>query len=1046
MDGACRPDELASRISELGMDSCAITDHGCLYGLVDFYRACNQQGVKPILGCEVYVANRTLHDRTPHIDDNPYHLVLLAENDVGYSNLLKLSSLGYTEGFYYKPRVDKKALAEHSEGLIALSACLSGEVPSYVAQGRIDEAEAVARQYLEIFGRDSFFLEIQSNGMRVQDLVNRQLVQLGRKLGVPVVATNDVHYLRREDATAHDVLLCIQTGSVVDDPSRMRFPTDQFYLKSAEEMYREFAEIPEACAMTARIAERCNVELDFDTLHMPEFEAPPGQTLDSYLRRLCEEGAIRRFGAISREVRERLDYELGIIERMGYSGYFLIVWDFIRYAKSQGIYVGPGRGSAPGSLAAYCLGITDVDPLAYNLLFERFLNPERVTMPDIDVDFCYERRGEVIDYVAGKYGSDKVAQIITFGTMAARAAIRDVGRALKFSYAEVDRIAKLVPAELNMTIDRALEVSPELAAAVGESERNRTLIEIARAVEGLPRHPSVHAAGVVISKDPLTDHVPLYKSADGVLTTQYPMEDLERLGIVKMDFLGLRTLTVIGNTVEIVKHTRNEDVDIESIPLDDPMVYEMLRNAESEGVFQLESSLFQNMLREVKPTKFEDLVAIVALGRPGPMVMTGDFVRGKHCHDTVKYPHPALEKILEPTYGVMLYQEQVMQAASELAGFSLGEADMLRRAMGKKKPEVIAGLRDRFMEGALGRGVSERAAQEVFSLIERFAGYGFNKSHSAAYALISYRTAYLRCHYFPEFMASTLTSVMGSSERVAMYIDVCRAAGVDVLPPNVNESFKGFTVSGNTIRFGLGAIKNVGEGAAESIISARKSGGPFVSFVDFCNRVDMTAVNRKALESLIRCGAFSEFGKRRALLAIMDQVCDQSAVRQRHQESGQASFFDLFEEPSGFGTADIPLPDVPDFSESQILAMEKELLGLYISGHPLASVAEAIRKVATMSVRDLSNAEDGAYATLAGVIIGRKQIITRTGQPMAFVQIEDLTGQVEVVVFPRTYQECADILARDAIVVVKGRVDVKEEGIKILADSITELPKILANA
>ncbi len=1028
------------------MDSCAITDHGCLYGLVDFYRACNQQGVKPILGCEVYVANRTLHDRTPHIDDNPYHLVLLAENDVGYSNLLKLSSLGYTEGFYYKPRVDKKALAEHSEGLIALSACLSGEVPSYVAQGRIDEAEAVARQYLEIFGRDSFFLEIQSNGMRVQDLVNRQLVQLGRKLGVSVVATNDVHYLRREDATAHDVLLCIQTGSVVDDPSRMRFPTDQFYLKSAEEMYREFAEIPEACAMTARIAERCNVELDFDTLHLPEFEAPPGQTLDSYLRRLCEEGAIRRFGAISREVRERLDYELGIIERMGYSGYFLIVWDFIRYAKSQGIYVGPGRGSAPGSLAAYCLEITDVDPLAYNLLFERFLNPERVTMPDIDVDFCYERRGEVIDYVAGKYGSDKVAQIITFGTMAARAAIRDVGRALKFSYAEVDRIAKLVPAELNMTIDRALEVSPELAAAVGESERNRTLIEIARAVEGLPRHPSVHAAGVVISKDPLTDHVPLYKSADGVLTTQYPMEDLERLGIVKMDFLGLRTLTVIGNTVEIVKHTRNEDVDIESIPLDDPMVYEMLRNAESEGVFQLESSLFQNMLREVKPTKFEDLVAIVALGRPGPMVMTGDFVRGKHCHDTVKYPHPALEKILEPTYGVMLYQEQVMQAASELAGFSLGEADMLRRAMGKKKPEVIAGLRDRFMEGALGRGVSERAAQEVFSLIERFAGYGFNKSHSAAYALISYRTAYLRCHYFPEFMASTLTSVMGSSERVAMYIDVCRAAGVDVLPPDVNESFKGFTVSGNTIRFGLGAIKNVGEGAAESIISARKSGGPFVSFVDFCNRVDMTAVNRKALESLIRCGAFSKFGKRRALLAIMDQVCDQSAVRQRHQELGQASFFDLFEEPSGFGTADIPLPDVPDFSESQILAMEKELLGLYISGHPLASVAEAIRKVATMSVRDLSKAEDGAYSTLAGVIIGRKQIITRTGQPMAFVQIEDLTGQVEVVVFPRTYQECADILARDAIVVVKGRVDVKEEGIKILADSITELPKILANA
>lgn len=1027
------------------MDSCAITDHGSLFGLVDFYRACRGQGVKPILGCEVYVANRTMRDRTPQVDDTSHHLVLLAENNTGYLNLLKLSSMGYTDGFYYKPRVDKEALAQHSEGLIALSACLSGEIPSCIAKGRLEAAEAVAREYLEIFGHDSFFLEVQSNGIRVQESVNRHLAQLGRKMGVPLAATNDVHYLRREDATAHDVLLCIQTGSVVDDPARMRFPTDEFYLKSPEEMYREFAEIPEACAITARIAERCNVELDFETLHMPEFKPPRGETLDSYLRRLCEEGAIRRFGAISREVSERLDYELGIIERMGYSGYFLIVWDFIRFAKSRGIYVGPGRGSAPGSLAAYCLGITDVDPLAYNLLFERFLNPERVSMPDIDVDFCYERRGEVIDYVAEKYGSDRVAQIITFGTMAARGAIRDVGRALSFGYAEVDRMAKLVPAELNMTIDRALETSPELATVARESERNRMLIQIARAVEGLPRHPSVHAAGVVISNDPLTEHVPLYKSTDGVLTTQYPMEDLERLGIVKMDFLGLRTLTVIGNTLEIIRHTRNEEVDIENIPLDDSAVYDMLRRAESEGVFQLESSLFQNMLREVKPTQFEDLIAIVALGRPGPMVMTGDFVRGKHYHETVKYPHPALEKVLKPTYGVMLYQEQVMQVASELAGFSLGEADILRRAMGKKQPEAIAGMKDRFMEGALGRGVSERAAEEVFSLIERFAGYGFNKSHSAAYALISYRTAYLRCHYFPEFMAATLTSVMGSSERVAMYTDVCRANGVDVHPPDVNESYKGFTVSGDTIRFGLGAVKNVGEGAAESIILARKRGGRFVSFADFCERVDLAAVNRKALESLIRCGAFSEFGNRRALLAIMDQVCEHSAVRQRHQEAGQASFFDLFDKPSDFGAADIPLPDVPEFTETQVLAMEKELLGLYISGHPLASFADSVRKVASVSVRDLSQAQEGTYVTLAGVINGRKQITTRAGQPMAFAQMEDLTGQVEVVVFPRTYQECEGILLPDAVVVVKGRVDVKDESIKILADSIAELPKTLAN-
>ena len=1040
MDGAARTDKLAQHLRESGMGACAVTDHGSLFGVVDFYRACRERGVKPIIGCEVYVANRTRHDRTPRVDDDPYHLVLLAQNQQGYKNLLKLSSIGYTEGFYYKHRVDKEALSAHSGGLIALSACLSGEVSAHIARGQAKAAERAAAEYRDIFGPGSFFLEVQANGIREQERVNREMVAMGTTMGIPLVATNDVHYLRREDARAHDVLLCIQTGASVDDPGRMRFPTDQFYLKSPDEMYREFFEMPEVCAETARIAERCNVELDFDTLHIPEFAPPEGETLDSYLRRVCTEGAARRFGLVSDAVRARLDYELDVIARMGYSGYFLIVWDFIRYAKSQGIYVGPGRGSGPGSLAAYCLGITDIDPLRYNLLFERFLNPERVSMPDFDVDFCWERRGEVIDYVTRKYGADRVAQIITFGTMAARAAIRDVGRALKVSYGEVDRIAKLVPAELNMTIDRALEMSAELAAAVAENERIRLMVDIARAVEGMPRHPSVHAAGVVISKEPLTEHVPLYKSGDGVITTQYPMEDLERLGIVKMDFLGLRTLTVIGNTVEIVRHTRGEELDIGNVPLDDPEVYEMLRRADSAGVFQLESSLFQNLLREVKPTRFEDIIALIALGRPGPMVMTGDFVRGKHDQSSVTYLHPALERILEPTYGVMLYQEQVMQVASELAGFSLGEADMLRRAMGKKKPEVIAGLKDRFLDGARERGVPDGVAAEVFSLIERFAGYGFNKAHSAAYALISYETAYLRCHYFPEFMAATLTSVMSAPERVAVYIDSCRCRGIEVLGPDVNESLKGFTVRGDTIRFGIAAVRNVGEAAADAMIAARKAGGRFTSLSDFCDRVDMTAISRKALDSLIRCGAFSAFGSRRALLAVMDQVCDASAARQRQQQSGQASFFDLFDRPSQFGQAEATLPSVPEFRQDQILAMEKELLGLYISGHPLAFLAGTIGKLSTVAIRDLPGVPDGASVTLAGVVAGRKQISTKTGQPMAFVQIEDMTGQAEVVVFPRVYEQCAQLLAPDAPVTVRGRVDVKEDGVKVLADTVSALP------
>ncbi len=1031
---------MPARLKELGMTSCAISDHGCLFGAVDFYRNMCGAGLKPIIGCEVYVAPRSMDQREGKLDDDPYHLVLLAADDVGYANLMEISSAAYTRGFYYKPRVDKDYLAQHSAGLVALSACLSGEVPRRLKMDGLDVARKTVGVYRDIFGPERFFLEVQSNGMQVQDELNRRLVELSRDTGVPLVATNDVHYLRRDDARAHDVLLCIQTSSTVDDPGRMRFPTDEFYLKSPEEMERALGHIPGACRNTLRVAEMCNVSLDFDHKHVPDYTPPEGETRDSYLARLCREGAARRYPDMSGEVRSRLQFELGIIERMGYSGYFLIVWDFISFAKRRGIYVGPGRGSAPGSLVAYCLGITDIDPLKYGLLFERFLNPERVTMPDIDIDFCYERRGEVIDYVAAKYGSNRVAQIITFGTLGARAAIRDVGRALRLGYNEVDRIAKLVPNELNMTIDRALELSPELSSAMATTPPVREMLAMARAVEGAPRHPSVHAAGVVISADTITRHVPLFRSNDGVITTQYPMDDLERLGILKMDFLGLRTLTVIGQCVDMVEEYRGVKLDMDALPLDDPEVYAMLCRAESEGVFQLESSMFQNMLREVKPTKFEDIVAIVALGRPGPMVMTGDFVKGKKDQACVRYPHPALERILSPTYGVMLYQEQVMQVASELAGFSLGEADMLRRAMGKKKPEVIQSLEGKFMAGAQDRGVDERVAAEVFSLIQRFAGYGFNKSHSAAYALISYRTAYLRHYYFPEFMAATLSSWMSSSDRIGMYIDVCKANGVDVLPPSVNRSLKAFSVEAGAIRFGLGAVKNVGDGAVNSIVAERAAGGEFSSLDDFCSRVDMNAVNRKAVESLIRAGAFGDLGNRRQLVTVMDQVCDTAATRQRTTQSGQASFFDLFASPAEFGAGLTSLPEVPEFRTDQLLTMEKELLGVYLSGHPLASLAPVLRRVASAQVRDLPNGRDGDVVTVAGVVTARKQISARTGQPMAFVQLEDMSGQVEVILFPRMFEQFRQLVVEDARIVVKGKLDIKEEGAKILADSVWELP------
>jgi DNA polymerase-3 subunit alpha len=1028
-----------TRLNELGFHACAITDHGVLYGVVDFYKTAKRYGIKPIIGCEVYISPRGRHEKVPHIDDDQYHLVLLAKNETGYKNLVKLSSIGFTEGHYYKPRVDTEALKMWNEGLIALSGCLAGEIPSLLLKGDYMGAKAKATELSNIFGPDNFYLEIQSNGIPEQHQVNKGLVQLSRESGIPLVATNDVHYIYKEDARIHDVLLCIQTGKTVEDPDRLRFPTDEFYLKSSEEMKAAFRDTPEAVTNTLSIAERCNFDFEFGKLGMPRFEVPQGFTEEMYLKHLANEGLKERYGVITEELKNRLNYELGIIVKMGYAGYFLIVWDFIRFALEHGIYVGPGRGSAPGSLLSYALGITNIDPMKYGLIFERFLNPERITMPDIDIDFCYERRGEVIDYVTDKYGVDRVAQIITFGTMAARGAIRDVGRALDVPYSEVDKIAKLIPAELGMTIEKALNASIEFKDAYIKDEKLKELIDTAKAVEGMPRHVSVHAAGVVISDDPLTERVPLYKSNDGTVTTQYSMEDLEALGILKMDFLGLRTLTVIGEALRNIYRTQGVKVDINNIDLEDPKVYETLCSGDSLGVFQLESSLFQSLLKEVKPECFEDIVAILALGRPGPLGRVQDFAKQKHGEMPIEYFHPDLEPVLKETYGNMLYQEQVMKVASTLAGFTLGEADILRRAMGKKKPEVLTAQKEKFLNGARNRGIDPDMAEHAFELMEFFSGYGFNKSHSAAYSLISYQTAWLKVYYPLEYMAALLTSVSGVSEKVAFYVDACCQMGIETLPPDINESLESFTVVDKRIRFGLGAVKNIGRNAVLAIIKAREKKGRFKSFADFCEKVDLHDVNKKAIESLIRCGAFDFTGaKRRALLTVLDRTLDASSMRQKEKQGGQASFFDLFDEDEEFAADEIDLPDIPEFSDRELLRMEKELLGLYVSGHPLREVASELRKYCSAQVTGLSlEYKDGDEVAVGGLITSLRKITTRnTGKPMAFFSLEDLTGTIDIVVFPRVYEESSPIISEDSIVLVEGRLESGEESLKLIANTI----------
>ena len=1034
LDGAARIDELMKKCKELGMESIAITDHGTMYGVIEFFKSAKRYGIKPIIGCEVYIAKRTIKDKTPNIDDDQYHFILLAENETGYNNLLKITSIGFLEGFYYKPRVDIDVLKKHSDGIIALSACLAGEIPSLIIKGEYEKAKELALTYEKIFGKGNFFLEIQDHGMREEKIVCKELIRMSGETGIPLVATNDVHYIEKHHSNAHDVLLCIQTLKTIDDDDRMKFPNAEFYLKSSEEMKDIFSGVPKAIMNTKKIANRCNVDIEFGELHLPEYNVPNGYNEDTYLKDLCYKGLKAKYKDITPEMEERLEYELKIIKRMDFSSYFLIVWDFIKYAKEKSIIVGPGRGSAAGSLVAYCLEITDIDPLKYNLIFERFLNPERVSMPDIDIDFCYERRQEVIDYVTNKYGHDKVAQIITFGTMAARGAIRDVGRALNYPYSEVDYIAKQIPFEPGMTIEKALTSNPGLKKICDENHRAKNLIDTSKAVEGLPRHASTHAAGVIISKSPLTEYVPLQKANDGSIITQYPMGALEDLGLLKMDFLGLRTLTVIQDTLNAIYHTRGENIDLKNIPLDSPKVYEMLSKGETYGVFQLESSGMQNLLKELKPTVFEEIIAVVGLYRPGPIGSGAaqDFIMSKHGKKKITYLHQMLEPILKETHGIILYQEQAMKIAQELAGFSMAQADILRKAMGKKQHDIMESQREAFVNGCLQNGIKPDTASEIFDMISYFAGYGFNKAHSAAYALIAYQTAYLKAHYPVEFMASLLTSVMDNTDKVSSYINVCRKTGIQVLPPDINESLTDFTVVGDKIRFGLAAVKNVGKNAINAILESRNKNGDFETITDFCSRVNLGDITRKTLESLIKCGAFDSLGFHRSqLLAVYEKVLESAYSNKRNNLDGQIDLFSMIDTEDSKEFREITLPNVKEFNKNRLLAMEKETLGLYITDHPLSQFREEIEKIATLDSRYLTSRDnenpDMVDVIVCGVIHSYQRKTTRRNDIMAFVTLEDLYGMFEVIIFPNMYEKYSNMLLEDNIVVIKGKTSFREE-------------------
>lgn len=1045
LDAASKIPDLMKRAQELQFPALAMTDHGNLFGAIEFYEEAIRHGVKPIIGMEAYIAPGSRFDKQAHgIKEASFHLTLLAKNEVGYKNLMKLTTIGYLEGFYYRPRVDKEVLKNHSAGLIALSGCLKGEVPYYVWNERLEEAKRAIREFLDIFGKEDFYLELSNQGLEPQQKLIRSYEEIAREFALNCVATNDCHYIYQQDAAAHDALICIGTGSNIDEPNRMRYQGDQYYLKSAEEMKNLFADYPQAVKATLEVAERCNLELNFNQIHLPHFDPPEGKTLEGYLEELCFMLLRKRKGGeIPPEYQTRLRYELDLINRMRFTSYFLIVWDFIRYAREKEIPVGPGRGSAAGSLVAYALGITDIDPIVHGLLFERFLNPERISLPDIDIDFCYERRDEVIDYVRRKYGAENVAQIITFGTMQARAVVRDVGRVMGFSYPEVDRLAKMIPTELNITIEQALSREPRLKELVESDPRIARLIETSKSLEGLTRHASTHAAGVVISDLPLPEYTPLFKAEDQI-TTQYSMTALEKIGLLKMDFLGLKTLTVIDETCKIVRRTRGAEVRIHEISFDDPAAYEMLGRGDSLGVFQLESSGMRDLLKKMKPRRFGDLVALLALYRPGPLGsgMVDDFIKRMHTPSLIQYDHPKLEPILRETYGIILYQEQVMQIASDLAGFSLAKADLLRRAMGKKIPEIMEREKKAFIDGCRGRGIGERVAEKIWNLIEYFSGYGFNKSHSTAYAFISYQTAYLKANYPIEFMTALLTSEMGNTDKVVRYIEAGKKMGIEVLPPSVNESWSEFTCVGeNRIRFGLSAVKNVGTTAIDSILSARKKNGPFKSFFDFTQRIDLRVCNRKVLESLIKCGAFDEFGYRRSqLMAMLDQALEVGSTAQKDRMRGQLSLLGDLGEPSSF--AQFQIPDIPEWPESQLLAFERELLGFYVTTHPLSKYEKTLKNYATASTDTLTEFHDQEEVTIGGVIDAVKEIVTKKGDKMGFLTLQDLSGSCEVVVFPELYRTSASLIRKDTAIFLRGRVNSRDDVPKIIAEEIVSLEEV----
>ncbi len=1038
LDGSSRVADLPRRAKELGMDAIALTDHGNLYGAIAFYKACKAEGVKPILGCEVYVVLGSCEERDPKQKRN--HLVLLAENLTGWKNLLKIVSKGYVDGFYYKPRVDKETLKNYHEGIIATSACLGGEVQRRLLEGNVEAAKEAAKSYEEIFGKGNFYLELQNHGMRQQLLVNDELRKISKELDIPLMASNDIHYLRAEDAKAHAALLCIQTGSTLKTPGRMEFPSDEFYLKSPEEMEKALPEDLEALQNTAEIAKRCNVELTFHELHLPHFEVPEGYTHESYLEHLAYEGLLRRYETMTPELEERFRYELNTIFTMGYTDYFLIVWDFIRFAKDSGIEVGPGRGSAAGSIVSYALGIIDVDPMRYDLLFERFLNPERVSMPDIDIDFCYERREEVIEYVNRKYGADHVAQIATFGTLGARQAIRDVGRVMDLPLWKVDRIAKLVPNELNMTIERALSISKELEEERKKDKEVEELIALSLQVEGLARHVSTHAAGVVITKDPVTDYVPLTRNKD-VLSTQFNMIELEELGLLKMDFLGLRTLTVIRDALAMIEKNHGVKILFETMDLDDPKVLKLFAEARTQGVFQFESEGMRAFLRELRPNKFEDLVAANSLFRPGPMDQIPKFCAAKHDPSTISYPHESLKDILEVTYGCIVYQEQVMEIVQKLGGYSLGEADLLRRAMSKKKMAVMEENRKNFIygtsddegyvliEGALRRGVDEASANRVYDLMIDFAKYAFNKSHSVAYSVVAYRTAYLKTYYPAEFFAAHISSYMGDKHKMSKDIQEVRHMGIPFRGPDINVSEAKFTVEDGAVRYGLAAVRNVGEAFIEELIEERNQSGPYKSLEDFVTRLirrGSKTMNRRAVESLIKGGAFDSLGGARSqYLALTDGLIDSTSQTFKKNIVGQVSLFDTMEQEE-------VLPDVEEFAPKEKLAMEKDVLGLYVSGHPLQDDAEALKRRTSHSIgRILTYYDEGGSdeipVTLGGMLQGVESRITKKNEMMGRATLEDLEGEISCVIFPQTYQRYRSLLTEDNKVLMKGRVKGGEE-------------------